>query len=87
MSRQVFKRTNIYNAYLINNKKTYMIDFSLKEDSKRVINNTVYVKMIYLVKIMDLQNNIIGASTEIPITFTVKNISGVWYITGKEESA
>ncbi|MGH4123829.1 MAG: hypothetical protein ACREV6_12960 [Clostridium sp.] len=87
MSPQVFKRTNIYNAYPADNKKTYKIDFILKEDSRRFKNNTVYVKMIYSVNITDLQNNIIGASSHIPITFTVKNINGEWYITEKEEPA
>ncbi|MBZ9635176.1 hypothetical protein [Clostridium sp. FP1] len=87
MSQQVFKRTNIYNAYPADNKKTYKIDFSLKEDSRRSKNNTVYVKMIYSVKIMDLQNNIIGGSSHVPITFTIKNINGEWYITEKEEAA
>lgn len=87
MSQQVFERTNIYNAYPADNKKTYKIDFSLKEDSRRFKNNTVYVKMIYSVKIMDLQNNIIGGSSHVPIIFTVKNINGTWYITEKEEPA
>ncbi|WP_259473025.1 hypothetical protein [Clostridium estertheticum] len=84
---QVFKRTNIYNAYPVNTKKTYKVDFTLKEKSQTKFKNTVYVKMTYSVKIMDLQGNILGGSEHVPITFTVKNIKGERYITEKEESA
>ncbi|MCB2362233.1 hypothetical protein [Clostridium estertheticum] len=85
---QVFKRTNIYSGYGdLNTKKTYKVDFTLKEKSQTKFKNTVYVKMTYSVKIMDLQGNILGGSEHVPITFTVKNIKGEWYITDKEESA
>jgi len=87
MSKQVFKRTNIYNAYDINHKKTYRVKFNLKEDSRIRVAGIVYVKMTYSVKVMDLQNNLVGASSNIPITFTIKNIKGEWYITEKEEPA
>ncbi|MBU3178649.1 hypothetical protein KPL47_20260 [Clostridium estertheticum] len=87
MSQQVFERTNIYNAYPVNNKKTYKVDFSLKENSRIRVAGIVYVKMTYSVKVMDLQNNLLGGSSNIPITFTIKNIKGEWYITEKEESA
>ncbi|MBU3101848.1 MULTISPECIES: hypothetical protein [Clostridium] len=86
MSQQVFERTNIYNAYPVNNKKTYKVDFSLKENSRIRVAGIVYVKMTYSVKVMDLQNNLLGGSSNIPITFTIKNIKGEWYITEKEES-
>jgi len=62
-------------------------DFSLKEDSQTKKGDVIYVKMVYSIKIMDLQNNLISGSTHIPITFTVKNINGEWYITEKEEDA
>ncbi|MBW9152912.1 hypothetical protein [Clostridium estertheticum] len=87
MSQQVFERTNIYNAYPVNNKKTYKVDFSLKENSRIRVAGIVYVKMTYSVKVMDLQNKLLGGSSNIPITFTIKNIKGEWYITEKEESA
>jgi len=87
MSKQVFKRTNIYNAYDINHKKTYRVKFNLKEDSRIRVAGIVYVKMTYSVKVMDLQNNLVGASSNVPITFTIKNIKGEWYITEKEEPA
>lgn len=87
MSQQVFKRTNIYNAYQLNNKETYKVDFSLKENSRIKIAGIVYLKMTYSVKIIDLQNHIVGGSSDIPITFTVKNIKGDWYIAEKEEPA
>jgi len=35
--------------------------------------------MIYTGRIMDLQNKLLGASSHIPITFTVKNIKGDWF--------
>lgn len=87
MSQQVFKTTNIYSAYPLNNKKTYNVDFSLKENSQNKFLSIVYVKMTYSVKIFDLQNKLVGASLDIPITFTIKNINGNWYITEKEEPA
>jgi len=43
MSQQVFKRTNIYNAYDINYKKTYRVKFNLKEDSRIRVVGIVYV--------------------------------------------
>jgi len=85
---QVFKRTNIYSAYGgLNNKETYKVDFTLKEKSQTKVAGTVYVKMTYSVKIMDLLNNKKGGSSDISITFTIKNIKGEWYITEKEEPA
>lgn len=87
MSQQVFKRTNIYNAYVLNNKKTYKVNFSLNEDSQTKVGGIIYVKMTYSVEIMDSNNTSVGGSMHIPITFTVKNINGEWYITEKEEPA
>ncbi|MBZ9608909.1 hypothetical protein G9F73_013980 [Clostridium estertheticum] len=90
ISQEVFKQTNIYNAYPVNSadyKKPFKVDFSLKEDSQTKKNDIVYVKMIYSVYIFDSQNKSVGGSKDIPITFTVKNINGEWYITEKEEPA
>ena len=90
ISQEVFKQTNIYNAYDVNSadyKKPFKVDFSLKEDSQTKKNDLVYVKMIYSVSIFDSQNKSVGGSKDIPITFTVKNINGEWYITEKEEQA
>ncbi|MBX4260915.1 hypothetical protein KTC96_07105 [Clostridium estertheticum] len=85
---QVFKRTNIYSGYGdLNTKKTYKVDFSLKENSRIRVAGIVYVKMTYSVKIMDLQGNVLGGSEHVPITFTIKYIKGEWYITEKEEYA
>ncbi|MCB2340244.1 hypothetical protein [Clostridium estertheticum] len=83
MSPQVFKRINIYQYEDLNRKKPYKIDFTLKEDSRRYKNSVVYVKMIYSLKIMDLQNIQIGpksGSHGIINTFVIKNKNGVWYI-------
>ncbi|MBX4272232.1 hypothetical protein [Clostridium estertheticum] len=88
MSEQVFKRINIYQYEDLNKKRTYKIDFTLKEDSRRYKKGVVYVKMIYTLKIMDLQNIQIGpksGSHGITNTFTVKNINGVWYIADNQE--
>jgi len=90
ISQEVFEKTNIYNAYPVNSteyKRPFKIDFSLKEDSQNKVNNLVYVKMIYSVKITDSQNKVVGGSWDVPITFTVENIEGDWYITKKEERA
>ena len=87
MAQQVFIRTNIYYAYPMYKGKNYKVDFSLKENSRIKVAGRVYVKMTYSVKIMDSLNKVIGASSDVPITFTVKNIKGEWYITEKEESA
>lgn len=85
ISQKVFKGMNIYSAYELNNKKTYKADFNLKEDSRRVEGDAVYVKMIYSVKILDLQKIPIGGSIDTPITFIVKTIKGEWYISDKWE--
>jgi hypothetical protein len=88
MTQEVFKRTNIYNAYPVNNpeyKKPYKVDFSLKEDSQNIEKDIVYVKMIYSVTIKDSQNKIVGGSWDIPITFTVKKTGNEWYIIDKDE--
>jgi len=87
MSQEVFRTTNIYNAYPINNKETYKVNFSLKEDSRIKIGGTVYVKMTYSVEIMDSNNVLVGGSSHISIKFTIKNIKGEWYITDKYEPA
>ena len=86
MSEQVFKGINIYNTYGTN-KPISKVDFSLKEDSRFKVIGKVYMKMTYSVKIMDSQDNIIGGSSNIPITFTIENIKGEWYITKKDEPA
>lgn len=87
MSQEVFKTTNIYNAYPINNKKIYKVDFSLKEDSRIKVRGIVYIRMTYSVEIMDSNNIIVGGSSHIPIKLTIKNIKGEWYITEKDEPA
>ena len=86
MSEQVFKGINIYNTYGTN-KPISKVDFSLKEDSRFKVIGKVYMKMTYSVKIMDSQDNIIGGSSNIPITFTIQNIKGEWCITKKDEPA
>ena len=88
MSQQVFKRINIYKPNSLNNKKSYKVDFSLKQDSTSFKNGSVYVKMIYSLKVMDLQNNQVGplsGSEGIKNTFIVKNIKNEWYITDNWE--
>jgi hypothetical protein len=88
MSQEVFKRINIYNTYNVDSpdyKKPFKVDFSLKENSRFKVPGIIYVKMIYSVEITDSQNKAIGGSRDIPITFTVKNINGEWYITEKYE--
>ena len=88
MSPQVFKRINIYKYDELNKKRTYKVVFILKKHSTSFKNGSVYVKMIYSLKIMDLQNNQIGpmsGSEGVTNTFIVKNIKGVWYITDNWE--
>jgi len=89
ISSEVFKQTNIYNVYNVNDhdyKKPFKVDFSLNEVSQTKENNIVYVKMIYSVEIFDSRNKVIAGSWNVPITFTVKNIDSDWYITKKEEA-
>ena len=88
MSPQVFKRINIYTYEELNKKRTYKMDFILMKNSTSYKNGSVYVKMVYSLKIMDLQNNQIGpmsGSEGVTNTFVVKNIKGVWYITDNWE--
>lgn len=90
VSQEVFEKTNIYNVYNVNSpdyKKPFKVEFNLKRDSQSKVNNIVYLKMIYSVKITDSQNQVIGGSRDIPITFTVENNEDDWYITEKEEPA
>ena len=89
MSEEVFKKTNIYNTYDVNNsafKKPFKVDFSLKEDSQNVKGDLLDVKMIYSVMITDSQGRSIGGSSNIPITFTVKITGNEWYIIDKYEA-
>lgn len=90
MSQEVFKRTNIYNVYNVNDpnyKKPFKVNFTLKEDSQKHNKNLFYVKMIYSVEIRDCENKLIGGSWDIPITFTVKETNNGWYIIDKHEPA
>ncbi|MBU3187185.1 hypothetical protein [Clostridium estertheticum] len=82
MSPQVFKRINIYKPDSLNNKKPYKVYFTLKEDSTSFKNGKIYMKMIYLLKVMDLQNNQVGPISPegTTNTFIIKNKNGVWYI-------
>ncbi len=87
-SEDVFKSTNIYTTFNLNNpkyNKPVKIDFKLKEESQNKKKNLIFVKMIYSAKITDSKNNIIGGSSDVPITFTVKIQNGNWYIISKEE--
>jgi hypothetical protein len=90
ISEDVFKKTNIYNAYAVNNpeyNKPFKVDFSLKENSQEVKKDIVYVKMTYSVMITDSQGKSVGGSKDIPITFTVKKTENDWYIIDKYEPA
>ncbi|WP_163252772.1 hypothetical protein, partial [Clostridium sporogenes] len=90
ISEEVFKKINIYNNYALNDpeyKKPFKVDFKLREDSQKKINNIVYVKMNYSVEIKDSQNKVIGGSRDIPITLTVKVTGDSWYIIEEEEPA
>lgn len=92
VSKDVFDQTNIYNSYAVNSpeyKKPYKIYFKLQEISRKQGNedDLVFVNMKYSVEIRDSQNQIIGGSMDIPITFTVKYTNGSWYIIDKYEPA
>lgn len=90
ISQKVFDQINIYDCYPVDSsdyKKPFKVDFSLKENSQTKEKDIVYVDMIYSVYIFDSQNKTVGGSKDIPITFTVKNVNGGWYITAKEEPA
>ncbi|AJD31110.1 hypothetical protein VT96_0211160 [Clostridium sporogenes] len=90
ISKEVFEYINIYNTYPVNDpeyKKPFKVDFKLRENSQKKINNIVYVKMNYSVEIKDSQNKSIGGSWDVPITLTVKVTGDSWYIIEEEESA
>lgn len=83
MSEEVFKKINVFNTYAVNNPeyvKPVKVNFSLKEFSRESKYNTIYVNMIYSVFITDSQDNSIGGSSNIPITFTVNRKDDDWYI-------
>lgn len=90
ISSEVFQRTNIYNTYNVNApeyKKPFKVDFNLKEESQSKVKDLIYVKMIYSVSITDSQGKVVGGSRDIPVTYTVEDKDGNWYITHKEEEA
>lgn len=90
MSEEVFKNTNIYNAYPVSSpeyRKPFKVDFSLNEKSQEAKQDLVYVKMIYSVLITDSGGKVVGGSKDIPITFTVKKTGDQWYIIDKYEPA
>lgn len=83
MSEEVFKNVNVFNTYDVDNTeyvKPVKINFSLKEFSRESKNNNIYVTMIYSVFMTDSQDNNIGSSSNIPITFTVSKKNNDWYI-------
>ncbi|MBU3157359.1 hypothetical protein [Clostridium estertheticum] len=81
-----FSQPDTYNlvkeAFLTNKGYTNELP---KHMSQQVFERT-NIYNAYPVKVMDLQNNLLGGSSNIPITFTIENIKGEWYITEKEES-
>ena len=90
ISKDVFERTNIYNTYNASDpkyKKPFKVQFYLNEDSQSKEKDIIYVKMIYTVEIKDSENKVVGASGNIPITFTVEKVNDSWYITDKYEPA
>ncbi|MGY5240462.1 hypothetical protein [Clostridium tertium] len=90
ISEEVFKEINIYNTYAVNNSeysKPFKVNFILKEDSQDIKKDTIYVNMTYSVRIIDSKGKDIGASQNIPITFTVNKTENEWYIIDKYESA
>lgn len=90
VSEKVFKYTNIYNVYSVNDPKyikPFEVDFSLKEDSQEAEKDIVYVKMTYSVTIRDSKGKDVGGSKDIPITFTVKKTESDWCIIDKYEEA
>ena len=90
MNLKVFTTTNIYDVYPVNEpnyKKPFKIDFNLEEVSQRKLFNIVLVKMLYSVEIKDLNNQVVGGSRNIPITFIVRKNNNGWYIFYKTEEA
>lgn len=90
ITREVFDKTNIYNAYPVNSpeyNKPFKVDFSLEEISQKKDGSLIRVEMIYSVKITDSKNKTIGSSKDIPITFMVKTMDTGWIIINKEEPA
>lgn len=88
MSQKVFNETNIYNTYDVNDpqfKRPFKVDFNLKEDSQKKVNDITYVDMTYSVDIKDSQNKSVGGSWDVPIKFTIKIVSNTWIITNKYE--
>ncbi|MDA8441562.1 MAG: hypothetical protein M0Z55_04215 [Peptococcaceae bacterium] len=88
ITKEVFNKTNIYNAYPFNSpefEKPFKVDFSLREVSQKKENDIIKVDMIYSVMIHDSNNKTVGGSKDIPITFTVQEVGSGWIITNKEE--
>ncbi|MDO0824144.1 hypothetical protein [Desulfosporosinus nitroreducens] len=88
VTKEVFNKTNIYNAYPVNSteyKKPFSVDFSLAEISQKKANDILKVEMIYSVVIADYNRKIVGGSRDVTITFTVQMVDDGWIIIDKEE--
>jgi hypothetical protein len=88
MSQNVFNGINIYKVYNVNAseyKRPFKVDFNLKEDSQKKVNDITYVDMTYSVTIKDSQNKMVGGSWRIPIKFTIKTVNNTWMITNRYE--
>lgn len=90
MTEDVFAKTNIYKIYPVNDlifKKPVQVDFSIREVSQKKANDKLTVNMVYSVEIKDANNQLVGGSREIPISFTVQTSANGWCIVAKEEKA
>lgn len=90
MTEDVFAKTNIYKIYPVNDlifKKPVQVDFSIREVSQKRANDKLTVNMVYSVEIKDANNQLVGGSKEIPISFTVQTSANGWRIVAKEEKA
>ena len=88
MTEDVFAKTNIYKIYPVNDlkfKKPVQVDFSIREVSQKRANDNLTVNMVYSVEIKDANNQLVGGSKEIPISFKVQTSTNEWCIVAKEE--
>lgn len=89
MTERVFKYTNYkkFPVHIPKFIKPFKIDFSLKEiyQTKDNENNLIYVDMIYSMKVIDANNEIVGGGLNIPVTYTVKLTDNGWYIIDRYE--
>ncbi|CAB1249121.1 hypothetical protein LN736_17110 [Clostridium sp. WLY-B-L2] len=87
MSKNVFNKTNGFKVFKGNSKykKPYKITFfELKQDSRKIRLNKIYIYMRDSISVSDYNNKEIGGYRNGLVKYTIKKINNTWCITDSE---